>query len=117
MPVVYVQVEAPEEEPDDEEKEDDVAGSMFSFGGKAGAEEVEDEVEEEATPWVARRTSVELGLVDDEFAEIVSGVTVGDPVVTVGHAHLRDGAQIRVVETAPDATAAASEEETTEDNG
>lgn len=44
---------------------------------------------------VARRTPVELGLVDDDWAQILSGSKVGERVVIVGQSNLRDGGRIR----------------------
>jgi membrane fusion protein, multidrug efflux system len=46
----------------------------------------------------ARRTRVQLGLVDDVHAEIQSGVTVGAEIVESGHAGLKDGALVERVD-------------------
>lgn len=46
----------------------------------------------------ARRTRVELGLVDDVHAEITSGVEVGAEIVESGHAGLKDGALVERVD-------------------
>ena len=44
---------------------------------------------------VAVRTPVTVGLSAQDLAEITSGLSVGDAVVTVGHESLRDGAPVR----------------------
>lgn len=61
----------------------------------------------------ARRTRVELGLVDDVNAEIARGVEVGAEIVESGHAGLKDGALVERVdasgkplEAAPEGTTA-----------
>ncbi len=41
--------------------------------------------------------SVALGLTQDDQVEILSGLTEGDLVVTVGQADLEDGAKVEVV--------------------
>lgn len=46
----------------------------------------------------AHRTKVELGLVDDARAQIVTGVKVGDEIVESGQAGLKDGALIERVD-------------------
>lgn len=43
-----------------------------------------------------RRASVELGLVEGDQVEVVSGLSAGDQVVTVGHEGLKDGAPVRL---------------------
>lgn len=45
--------------------------------------------------WQARRTRVEVGLVDAVRAEVVQGLSAGEEVITIGHASLRDGARVR----------------------
>jgi hypothetical protein len=37
--------------------------------------------------------------VDDERAEIATGVAEHDSVITVGQSHLRDGARVRAADT------------------
>ncbi len=56
-------------------------------------------VDHEATDGLrVRRTRVELGLVDDDNAEITSGVKVGDEIVESGQAGLKDGALVELVD-------------------
>lgn len=55
----------------------------------------------------ARRAAVELGFVEGDRVEIVSGLKEGDIVVTIGHEGLKDGAAVRLAGTA----LATSEEE------
>ena len=43
-----------------------------------------------------RRVSVELGFVEGDQVEIVSGLKEGDQVVTIGHEGLKDGAAVRL---------------------
>ena len=44
-----------------------------------------------------RQVSIELGYVEDDRVEVVSGLDEGDQVVTVGHDGLKDGVAVRVV--------------------
>ena len=43
-----------------------------------------------------RRVAVELGFVEGDQVEIVSGLKEGDQVVTIGHEGLKDGAAVRL---------------------
>lgn len=82
--VVYRMIDAPEDEDT----------------GDADAEPVADEDTDgdtEGPQFVAERVVVELGLVDEISAEILTGIETGDPIVTVGQTNLRDGAPIRAV--------------------
>ncbi len=84
-PVVFVMVPAPEEEDEDED-------------GEAA-----DESEEPGEPgFIAERQSLEIGLLDEDGAEVLDGVEKGAEVVVVGQANLKDGARIRAVEDAGD---------------
>lgn len=76
-------------------------GVLLSMGGGKGKDgEGEDgeakEVEIPGPYRVARRVSVELGFIDDEHAEIISGVSLEETVVVVGQSNLRDGARVRL---------------------
>jgi membrane fusion protein (multidrug efflux system) len=73
-PVVFVMVPAPEDETDD----------GASDGGDPG--------------FVAARTSIQIGLLDENAAEVLDGVESGAEVVVVGQSNLKDGARIRAVE-------------------
>lgn len=103
-PVVYKSGPAPkEDEPKAEEGEQE--GVRFQLpswlGGGGDAEESGEKDEREEGPkTVASRTRVELGLVDEQWAEVKKGLSEGDEVVVVGQSNLRDGARIR---TATDA--------------
>ena len=115
MPVVYKVIPAPEpEEGEEQEAEDEAQGGFawWPFGGEATADEAEEaeEEEEEGDKLVASRTLVDLGLVDDDFVEIVEGLAAGEQVITVGQSHLRDGARIRVAAEPSAAEAAPSGE-------
>ena len=87
----------------------------FGGGDDDGAEpetEEEDPAPEYPGPRrIARTVAVELGFVDPTTAEIVSGLSMGDEVVVLGNAGLRDGARVRF---ATDPTLADAEEEPSE---
>lgn len=99
--VVYRMVPAPEKEPDSDSE----------------AAETEADSERPRAPsgprFVAERAVVEVGLMDDELAELTEGVSAGDRVVVVGQSNLRDGAAIRT----PDMAAAAPTPEREEEEG
>jgi len=48
----------------------------------------------------AARQPVKLGYVDGEWAEVRSGLKVGDPVVTAGKVAIRDGTEVQVIDSA-----------------
>lgn len=56
----------------------------------------------------AARVPVKLGYVDGEWAEVRSGLKVGDPVVTAGKVALREGSLVQVLNGAADARVAAA---------
>ena len=90
--------EPPEPEEDDEEGEgeDDEPGFMAQFFG--GDDEADEEEDEDPVPGpyrVARKVGVELGYEDAEHAEVTEGLELGDEVVTVGQANLRDEGRVR----------------------
>ena len=99
-PIAFrVSVEDPP--PRDEEKEaSKKAPGGFSFGG-GGMMGGKDEIDDADLPGpyrVARKVELEIGYVDDDHVEIISGLAVGEDVVTTGHAALRDGARVRYPE-------------------
>ena len=47
---------------------------------------------------IARRRTLELGIENEKFFEVISGVSLGDRVVTAGQNFLTDGDPVRVVE-------------------
>lgn len=110
VPVVFRVTDPPaEEEDEDGEGTDDEGtdgedkaeasggGGWWPFGGGDEGDEGTDEDEAPDAPaHVATRTPVELGLVDDSWAEILGGLSLGDEVITVGHSHLRDGGRVRL---------------------
>ena len=60
---------------------------------------------------IAQRRVVKVGLVDEEHAEIVSGVKSGETVITSNHNGLPDGAKVTVTKPAEeDATGAAAKD-------
>lgn len=102
-PVVYRMVDAPPSEEGDvadktAKKEGGGGFSFdFSFGGE-GDEQDEAEHDAPASPYVAERVSIDLGLVDTDHAEIVDGIAPGDQVIVVGQSNLRDGAPVKTPE-------------------
>ena len=60
----------------------------------------------------ARRLRVELGYADGDRIEVLSGLTDGDQVITVGHEGLKDGAVVRVVGEAGEMSEAGEAAET-----
>lgn len=109
-PVVYVKTDAPEPEEGEgegrpgKEEPQQAGGGVFArfFGG--GAPEKPPEAEEAEEPsgpkFVARRSPVKLGLVDDVSAEIIGGLESGELAIVVGQSHLRDGARVRTPDEA-----------------
>jgi len=47
---------------------------------------------------IARFRTIQVGLVGDDRAEVVSGINPGDKVVTTGKERIEDGAGVRPVE-------------------
>jgi len=45
---------------------------------------------------VAKRRQVETGLSEEGWVEITDGLSGDEPVITLGHATLRDGARVRI---------------------
>jgi membrane fusion protein (multidrug efflux system) len=64
-----------------------------------------DQVVYVAADSTAQRRVVELGFEDDVYAEVVSGVTLGENIVVKGQRSLKHGATIKILEdTAADST-------------
>lgn len=86
---------------------DAAGGSWWAglFGGEPAKTE-DEEAKPEGPVWVARRTAVELGLVDADRAQILTGLDVGARVITVGQSHLRDGARVRDAALPPEGATA-----------
>ncbi|HJN74735.1 MAG TPA: efflux RND transporter periplasmic adaptor subunit [Myxococcota bacterium] len=95
-PLVYrVRVEDPPEEEEDAEEEDEPG----FFAELFAADEEEEEEEEIPGPYrVARKVPVELGYVDDDLAELITGIEPADDIIAVGHVNLRDEARVRYPE-------------------
>ncbi|MEE2751261.1 MAG: hypothetical protein VX519_07515, partial [Myxococcota bacterium] len=47
---------------------------------------------------IAHVVELELGYVDEDLVEIVSGLEIGDEVVVLGNTGLRDGSRVRFTE-------------------
>ncbi len=111
-PYVFVLIDAADLEKDDDEGErksgggerwkgkKDKEGGFFArfFGG--GEDDKEDEDKEDAAPEgpqrAVKRVAIETGFMELSRAEVVSGLSVGQQVVTVGHETLRDEAKVRL---------------------
>lgn len=65
---------------------------------------------------VAHLRNVETGLSDDNNVEILSGLTAGETVVTVGGYLLSDGAEVRVVSGESEADNTETENNTNDTN-
>ena len=107
LPVAYRMIDAPEPDEDEEEEEKADKGSWFSFGQSDEEQEKEGEDTPEVTH-VAERVQLELGLVDNDFAEIVEGLKENDQVIVVGQSNLKDNSPIRVQDEVPDGGTAAA---------
>jgi len=64
----------------------------------------------------AQRVDVKLGYTDGAWAEILSGLKIGEPVVTAGKVALRDGSAVQVLNQ-PEAKATASVAKPNDGNG
>ena len=78
--IVYTYTEKPEEEPSKEEQ----------------AEETEKDTaqEDDAPKFVATAIDVQVGYSDNERIEILDGVTLGDPIITIGNTTLKEGSPV-----------------------
>ncbi len=81
---------------EDKEKEKDGGFWASIFGGEEGDEEEDVEI---PGPWRrAHRVPVTLGFEDGTVAELLEGLEVGAPVVTIGNDALRDDARVRLTD-------------------
>jgi membrane fusion protein (multidrug efflux system) len=87
-----------EDPPPKEEKEKSEEEKPRRRGFGKGMEEEEEEIELPGPYRIARKAELELGFVDEDHVEIVSGLDAGQEVVVTGHAALRDGARVRFPE-------------------
>ncbi|TVQ88794.1 MAG: efflux RND transporter periplasmic adaptor subunit [Deltaproteobacteria bacterium] len=112
MPVVYRRVrrEIEEDAQDASSSEGPLSGASQGAGGRgmgswfrrgrggwSGGSGPSARPKEPPSPYVAERVRIELGLVDDDHAEIVRGIQPGDEVIVLGQSALRDGARVRVL--------------------
>lgn len=102
--------EAPEEPESDDEGEgegeeaatDEEAGGWAWFGGGEDDAEEGEDAEPERDPWegIPRRQVVknrlEIGFVDPERVEVISGLDLGEEVVVLGNTSLRDETLVRL---------------------
>lgn len=77
--IVYTYSEKPKEEPPQENE------------GKA---EEEDTQEETSYKFVAKSVDVQVGYSDEVRVEILKGLTIGDPIITIGNTTLKDGSPV-----------------------
>ena len=74
----------------------DIAEDATTDEGELQEEDTKKEKKESKQPvFVAERREIELGFIDSKFVEILSGLDVGDEIVTVGNTNLRSGTLIR----------------------
>lgn len=101
--IAWTVVDAPPEEAADKASDDEAAAEA------EGEDPSEEEPAEQDTgpARIAKRTPIEVGLVDESRAEVLKGLSVGDEVVTIGHASLRDGARVRLPRPEGDGSRAA----------
>ncbi|NCG21455.1 MAG: hypothetical protein GWP91_20785 [Rhodobacterales bacterium] len=106
-PVIYrYALPKDEEDADDESDEEDEDqgddsnwwSSLFGGGDEEVSADADKEDEEDQRFHVADRVAVELGLLDHDLAQVMSGLENGDRIIVVGQSHLRDGARVRDVE-------------------
>ena len=117
----------PPEEDEDEDKdgeagagdEDDEPGLLEQLiGGDEDAQDTE-ESGPEKDPWegiprrVAKKARLEVGFTDPDRVEVISGLELGDMIVTVGNASLREDALLRL----PDDPMPEPEDDRDEDDG
>jgi membrane fusion protein, multidrug efflux system len=112
-PIAWVVAVGEPPEEDDEDKgeegegeEDEGPGLLEQlFGGdEDGGEDGEDgeDAEPDKDPWegiprrVAKKARLEVGFTDPDQVEVISGLELGDVVVTVGNASLREDALLRL---------------------
>ena len=101
---VAIEEEPEEEKPDEEEGEDEereepgFLAKLFGGGEGEGGDTAEEEEEIPGPYRIARKIEIELGYVDQEVAEVMEGLELGDEVVVRGHMALRDGARVRYTE-------------------
>jgi membrane fusion protein (multidrug efflux system) len=102
MPVIYRMVDPPVPEETEEEEVEPKAGFWWFWADdeKTDPEETEEE-EAEWPKMAAERVAVELGLMDDQLAEVITGVELGESIVVIGQSNLMDGALIRTPEMLP----------------
>ncbi|CCQ49044.1 efflux RND transporter periplasmic adaptor subunit [Crocosphaera watsonii WH 8501] len=71
-----------------------LGGQTFVFVAKPN-----DSQEEEAAPFIAEQRQVELGEIQDNNYQVISGLKPGEKIVTAGILQVRDGAPIAEVKT------------------
>jgi membrane fusion protein (multidrug efflux system) len=108
LPVVFHMVEPPP--PEEKEASDEKEEAETSWWAKKDEDEDDDASELDIPKKSAKRMSIELGLVDDTSAEVLSGIAQGDLIVVIGQSNLKDGASIRTPEMLKEAEEKAAAE-------
>jgi membrane fusion protein (multidrug efflux system) len=135
-PYVFVLIDASELEDKDDAKEgedededadaaDEAPGFFARLFGGDDEEADEKEDEPEGPQRAVRRVGIETGFLELSRAEVTSGLTAGQQVITVGHETLRDEAAVRLEgdpvrgnkKDEEDADAEESDADTKEDKG
>lgn len=129
QPIVY-QVALLEKDPEDENKDEEEANDVVEekgwFASLFGSSEEEkdqeekneeekkqedenqdlakedEQTEEETLSYIAQKTEIELGYIDTKVAEVLSGLEIGDEIVTIGNTNLRQGTPIRTKSNSED---------------
>ena len=132
LPVLFTMVDPP---PPEEESEEDEGkkSSSIRWGGRSrrgwgsasddDKDEDEDVVKDTWPRMSAKRVSIDVGLVDKQSAQILSGVDEGSIIVVVGQDNLIDGASIRTLDMIEEAkkkdaeAAETAENETADSSG
>ena len=120
QPIVYqvaLLEKDPEYENQEEEDTNDVTEekgwftSLFSSSEEDENQEEKNEEDEkqdlakedeEILSYIAQKTEIELGYIDTKVAEVLSGLEVGDEIVTIGNTNLRQGTPIRTKSNSED---------------
>ncbi|MFT7521554.1 MAG: membrane fusion protein (multidrug efflux system) [Kiritimatiellia bacterium] len=102
-PVIYRMIDRPPEDASDDTDavDQEPKGGWFGISfdmGDGGTIGADDEQREPPSPYVSERVPVELGLIDNDTAEVTKGIRVGDKVIVIGQSNLKDGAPVKTAE-------------------
>ncbi len=114
-PIAWVVVDAPEEEEEADTGEEEEVEEPGFFAKLFGGDDEEEEAEEEGggveiPQRVAERRLLTIGFSDSALVEVTEGLALGELVVVIGNANLREGAAVRLPEDPVPASTAEDEE-------